>query len=244
MSDTRDLNQRLKGAIGQEPVPPYLEARVRARMVERPAGRSWISVLIPAAAALVVGVVMTAYHFGSFRYTDASRASYISLVSDRVAPFIKIGLGQHIRCAVFRTYPKDPQPIETVERSLAPEYRGLVPIVERYVPDGFHLVMAHRCADDNRKFVHLTFSNGSSLISLLVTRKDQGEAFDEAGLLSAIAASGTPVYREGSQRFQVSAFQSPEYLVYFVSDLPANQNNAMMLSMAPQVQDFLKSLGS
>ena len=120
----------------------------------------------------------------------------------------------------------------------------MIPIAKRYVPPDYRLVMAHRCNFQDRKFVHLTLSNGGSLISLLITRRINGESFDPSRLLSAVASSGTPIYRAGSQRFQVSAFESGDFLVYFVSDLPEPLNNAMMLSMAPVVQDFLKNLGS
>jgi hypothetical protein len=245
MSETgRDLNDRMKDAIRNEPMPPYLKAHIRARMKEIRRRNLWMRTLLQVVAALVIFAVAVAYHFGHLRFTPALQESYIESVSDQMATLMKVGLGQHIRCAVFRGYPKTPPALETLDRDLGPEYQGLIPIVKRYVPPDYRVVMAHWCNYQDRKFAHLTLSNGTSLISLLITPRIHEESIDPAGLLTAVALTGTPVYTTGAQKFQVSAFESPGSLVYFVSDLPEPLNNAMMLSMTPVVQDFLKNLGS
>jgi hypothetical protein len=58
-------------------------------------------------------------------------------------------------------------------------------------------------------------------------------------LLPELVHSGIPIYKSGVQRFQMAAFESRDYLVYFISDLPAQQNTEIMTAMAPAVRSFL-----
>jgi hypothetical protein len=58
-------------------------------------------------------------------------------------------------------------------------------------------------------------------------------------MLPALTQSGIPMYQAGVQRFQISAFETKEYLVYFISDLSKEKNTEMMLALAPQVKAFL-----
>ena len=50
------------------------------------------------------------------------------------------------------------------------------------------------------------------------------------------------MYQSGVQSFALTAFETPDFLVYFVSDLPQQQNTQIMLAMAPGVQDVLRKL--
>jgi hypothetical protein len=50
------------------------------------------------------------------------------------------------------------------------------------------------------------------------------------------------MYQSSVQRFQMTAFETPKYLVYFISDLPKQQNTDLMLALGPQVKDFLTKL--
>jgi len=243
MSESRDLNDRMHAAIRKEPVARLTRTRMRARMKDLRRPKLWMLTLVLAVGAAVISMGAIAYHFGHLRFTPGSQESYIASASSQMAALMGVGLGQHIRCSVFREYPKAPPSVETLERDLGTEYGGLIPIAKRYVPADYRVVMAHQCDSQDRKFVHLTLSNGARLVSLLITPRIRDEAFDPAGLLTAVDSSGTPVYSAGAQRFQVAAFESPGSLVYFVSDLPEALNHAMMLSMAPVVQDFLKNLG-
>ena len=40
----------------------------------------------------------------------------------------------------------------------------------------------------------------------------------------------------------MTAFETRDYLVYFISDMGKQQNTDMMLALAPQVKDFLNKL--
>ena len=49
------------------------------------------------------------------------------------------------------------------------------------------------------------------------------------------------MYQSSVQRFQMTAFETRDYLVYFISDLPKQQSTQMMLALGPKVKDFLVS---
>jgi hypothetical protein len=52
------------------------------------------------------------------------------------------------------------------------------------------------------------------------------------------------MYQSGIQRFSITAFETPEYLVYFVSDLSQKDNIRIMQAMAPAMKNLLRKLES
>lgn len=239
MSASPDFNDRLRRAVRNVPAPPDLEIRIGERLVSsRPRRALWMMPAAVAAAAAVA--LLVSYSQGDFRWTPASRESYIASVSYRVVSMMRIGLGDHISCAVFRKYPGHPPAPAEFKDDLGPQFAGLVDVVRDHVPREYRLMMAHRCSYHGRQFVHLTWKNGDHLLSLMITRRAPGERFDASGLLPALQESGIPIYQQGVQRFRISAFESGDDLVYLISDLPQRQNSAVMLAMAPGIRDFLE----
>lgn len=242
MSGPPDWNDRVKSAVQKVSAPPHLEVQIRQQLSGPSRARWWSPWLIPAGlAAATFAMFLIPYQAGHFRLTPASRESYIQTVSYRVGSIMRSALGDHINCAVFRKYPDHtPSPAE-LEHDLGPEYEGLLPIVQERVPTGYTLMMAHKCAYHSRKFVHLTWKDDSHLLSLMITRKEPGEQFHPAPGMPPLEDSGIPIYRSGIQRFQIAAFDSGDFLVYFISDLPEQQNSSVMLAMAPDIRNFLES---
>jgi hypothetical protein len=239
--NTPDFNTRLRQAVNSEPIPPYLESRIRAgiRASGRPRPR-WVFRLAPigvmAAVCLGLGI---AYELGHLRMTVGSQESYIASVSNHVATLMRVGLGDHIHCSVFRKYPKTPPTAEEFVEKMGPQYSGLIPIVRGQIPTDYRMMLAHQCRYHGRRFIHLSLMNDSHLISLAITRKNSGESFAIEGMLPALSQSGIPMYQSDVQRFQISAFETRDYLVYFISDLSKDKNSEMMIALAPQVRDFL-----
>jgi hypothetical protein len=50
------------------------------------------------------------------------------------------------------------------------------------------------------------------------------------------------MYQTGIQRFQMTAFETRDYLVYLISDFSKEKNTDMMLALAPPVREFLGRL--
>ena len=236
------VNKRLKGAVDNVPVPPFLEARIRHSLRTQKPGQGWLPRLVPAAAALAIFAGLgIAYQLGHLRLTVHSQESYIGSVSTHIATLMRVGLGDHIHCSVFRKYPKNPPTTEEFVKRMAPQYAGLVPIVRSQIPASYRMMLAHQCGYHRRKFVHLSLMSDSNMLSLVITRKGDGESFSTEDMLPALVQAGIPMYQSSVQRFQMTAFETRDYLVYFVSDLPKQQNTELMLALGPKVKDFLVS---
>lgn len=152
---------------------------------------------------------------------------------------MRVGLGDHIHCAVFRKYPKNAPTAESFLEKMNPKYAGLIPIVRSQIPGSYRMMLAHECRFQQRKFVHLSLMNGSNMVSLVIARKTDGESFSTEDMMPALMQSGIPMYQAGVRRFQMTAFETRDHPVYFISDLPKQQNTTFMLALAPQVKAFL-----
>jgi hypothetical protein len=239
------LRERLQKAVRADPPPPFLEARIRntIRTVERKP--SWTQRLMPVAAAVIICVgTAIAYQLGHLRLTSASQESYIASVTNRVATLMRAGLADHIHCSVFRKFPKDPPKLEDLAARLGPDYKALIPVVQRHLPGNFRLMTAHECGYHGRRFTHLSLKSESQLVSLVIARKKDGESFETEGLLPALTQSGISFYRAGVQRFEIASFESANHVIYAVSDMGQQENMKFMLAVAPQVKDVLSKLGS
>jgi Putative zinc-finger len=242
------LRSRLKAAVNAQTLPPELQVRVREKIRTSQAGVrfSWMHAGWPRwaavgmmAAALVMGVEFWVNHSDQLpALADRpGQNAYIQRVSANLAAVLKIGLGDHIHCSVFRTYPKNPPPLEKMEANLGPEYQGLVPVLRTAVPEGYRLVLAHRCGYAGRKFIHLTAEKDGELISLVVARKQPGESL--SGLSPASRQSGIPIYHSAATRYQVAGFEAGDFLAYVVSDLRKSTNLQIASNLAAGVRDVL-----
>ena len=242
-----DVRQHLKAAVDATPVPAGLEARIRARLsvpVQSPFWTPgfWVPRrLIPACALLAVSAVLvTVYEKGYLPLAFGSQAEYIASVSTSLPELVKVGLGDHIHCAVFRKYPKNlPARSEFVE-SIGPKYAGLVRIVDQNTPPGYRMLQAHQCHYLGRGFIHITLGGGDHLISLIITPRGAGEA------LPALLWEGNaaPLWQGNAGKYQVSALESPGFVVYVASDLSASQNAGLLAAMAPELKTLLGKIQS
>lgn len=237
------VNQRLKEAVESEQAPAFLEARIRNRLRSGTSGRRWFSRFIPVAtAAMMFAGATIAYQLGHLRLTVRSQESYISSVSTQVATLMRVGLGDHLHCAIFRKYPKNPPKAEDFVAKMDPRYAGLIPIVRSQVPENYRMMIAHECSYHRRKFVHLTLKNDSNTLSVVIARKSDGESFQTENMLPALVQSGIPMYQAGVQRFQMTAFETSGHLVYFISDLTKQQNTNLMIALAPGMKTILSKI--
>ncbi|HLK21372.1 MAG TPA: hypothetical protein VKT81_20615 [Bryobacteraceae bacterium] len=243
--DPQYLQSRLKAAVESIATPPFLEARIKANLAAGRRPTRWVWKVAPVAA---LGILLTGfsilYQLGSFRYSRASQDSYISSVSSRMAVLMRVGLGDHIHCAVFRKYPKNPPTMEQFIEKMGPQYSGILPIVREHVPADYQILMAHQCGYQSRRFVHVVLRNGSRLLSVVLTRKSAGEGFSAEQLAPALSEAGVVFYTSSAQRFETAAFESRDYAVYVISDLPKEDNARMMRAMAPQLKTLLDKLES
>lgn len=247
MNDNYQL--RLQQAVRSSgEAPPFLESRIRNRIrmeAEAKPRRGfrivhWVPIAVAAAIVLSAGI---AYQLGHLRLTAESQESYIASVSNRVATLMRVGLGDHIHCAVFRK-PVVKPPVEQFVRDMGPRYAGLIPVVREHIPARYVMTGAHQCTYRKRKFVHLTLAGEGKLISVILASKQDGESFQTGPFLPSLVRSGIPIYQAGVQRFALHAIESRDHLVYVVSDLPGQTNEEMMVALSAPVKEYLAKIES
>jgi hypothetical protein len=234
---SKEMQDRLKVAVKSVAAPPHLESRIRAAVRQSGTRRGRYPQLMALAAgiAICLGTVIS-YELGHLRFTAASQDSYIASVTNRVASIMRVGLRDHIHCAVFRKFPRNAPAL----KELGPEYRELESVMTEAVQAPYRLVLAHQCRYQKRRFVHLAMKSGSSLISVVITEKKHGESFRIEQLAPALERNGMPVYEAGAQRFQIAAFETSAHLVYVISDSSREKNTQMLLAMAPRIATVLQ----
>jgi hypothetical protein len=243
------IKVRLKDAVQNQSVPEGLQTRVRAALRENSrASFTWTRWASAAAAVLVVaaGLWVEVPRWTRPALPDLSdrrgQDVFIQKVSASLSAVLKVGLGDHIHCSIFRKYPKDPPSVDEMAQKLGPAYQDLVPLVKARVPEEYRIILAHQCGYQGRRFVHLTLTNGSSLLSLVITRKQAGESMQ--ALTVSDHASSVAVYQAAAQNYDVAGFETDQFLAYVVSDLGAQQNLQIAYALAPSVHQFLAAVRS
>jgi hypothetical protein len=244
------VRTRLKAAVESQQVPARLPINIR-QMIHRRQSRflptaAWSLWALAAAAAVVLSVDIwsTRTRSGMPESLDvADRAGqdvFIQKVSGTVSKALRVGLGDHIHCAVFRKYPKNPPAPAQLAESIGSAFQGLVPLVKASVPDRYRILMAHQCSYSGRRFVHVTLSDGSNLMSLVIARKEPGESL--GGLPSSTRASNVPVYQATAERYEIVGFETAQYLAFVISDLNTRSSLQMASGLALPVHNFLARL--
>lgn len=220
------IRAQLQAAVRATPVPSTLEARVR-RVVTGPAARPRTGLWAVAAAA---AVILCAALVFQLRFVGHPEEAILRKASGRLAAVLKVGLRDHLQCAVFRKYSRQPLPASEMAADLGPEFAGLVPLVEAKLWGDYRVIQAHHCDAGGRKYTHLILTAGDRIVSVILTRKQPGESLDGG------------IHQTGVDRFQVVGFESHDYLAYVISDLDAQENLALAASLAPGLRQYLAAL--
>ena len=241
------IRASLQTAVRREEVPPGLEQKIRRELREQGPVRLWpfafsLKWMSAVAALFLISTAVWVVLRTRRELSPQEQNAYVRRLSSRLSTILQVGLRDHVHCAVFRKYPKDPPAFAEMAHDLGPQYAGLVPLVKARVPDEFRVILAHRCNVQGRNYVHLVLRNSSALLSLIITKKNPGESFPAAQLAPVLQATGVPVYRAGAGQFQLAAFETPAYLAFVISDLPEKRNLQLAAALAPPVQEFLRQL--
>jgi anti-sigma factor RsiW len=223
------LRDRLRTAVRRTEIPLGLQPGIHRSIASerRSIPLRWPSLALAAAILLAVGTTRW-YQAGHLRLTPGSQEAYIESIAPRVSPIMQVGLTQHVHCAVFRSYPAQPPSIAELIKEFSPQYSALIPAMQQHVPPEFRVVMAHLCTRQGRDYIHVIARRGSGLISLLITKKEAGDRM------------GAGLDTSSVQRFNIAAFETNGYLVYLVSDMGQDQNQAILQAMAPQIQTVMQ----
>jgi anti-sigma factor (TIGR02949 family) len=220
------VRTQLQAAVRSTPVPAGLDAKVRralrggGRQASRPRTGLWA---VAAAALVILGAALV----NRLRVESSPIDAVLQKNTGRLAAVLNVGLRDHLQCAVFRKYSKQPVPAHQMAADLGPAFAELVPLVQAKLPPGFRIIQGHHCEAGGRRYTHLIIAGGGKIVSVVLTRKRPGEA-----LLGGI-------HQTGVDRFQVVGFESHDYLAYIISDLDAQRNLQLAADLAPALRAFL-----
>ncbi|HXM39773.1 MAG TPA: hypothetical protein VN924_00890, partial [Bryobacteraceae bacterium] len=222
------IRAQLQTAVRAAPLPLDLEAKVRRavrRSVNAPRPRTGLWAV--AAAVLVIVCVSLA---NRLRLDSNPEEAILRKTSGRLAAVLNVGLRDHLHCAVFRKYSKQPEAAREMAADLGPGFADLAPLVQAKLTGDFRIIQAHHCNAGGREYTHFIITGGAGggkIVSLVLTRRQPGER-----LIGGI-------HQAGVDRFQVVGFESRDYLAYVISDLDAQQNLQLAATLAPTVREYL-----
>jgi len=220
------VRRQLQAAVRATPVPAGLEANVRRAVrgeTARPRTGLWA---IAAAAAVILCVALV-----SRLLVDSNpEEAILRKTSGRLAAVLNVGLRDHLHCAVFRKYSKQPETAREMAADLGPGFADLIMLVQTKLTGDFRIIQAHHCDAGGRHYTHFIIAGGAGggkIVSLVLTRRQSGESFTGG------------IHQTGVDRFQVVGFESHDYLAYVISDLDAQQNLQLAANLAPTVREYL-----
>ena len=242
--------QLVRAAVTREQAPPELVAALRGRLrIERPSFFAFNTVRWMMAAAAVILVIMVGA--GGLRLARTMQsggdAGVFPTVSARVQQLLRVGLTDHVHCAILSQQWKrfvsfDDMKASTDPQALGAEFIGLVPAVQAKLGAEYKLVQGHRCVANHRQYVHLILTgNQGAILSLVITEKNN-ESFTQSDAVAVMSAAGIPIYRDREGVLEIAGFESDKYLAYVVSNLDRATNLNVASLMAPIVYDHLHKL--
>ena len=204
---------------------------------------SWM--IAAAAVALAIGGVETlrwGYVIGV-----SQPAGVVETVSARVQELLRVGLVDHVHCAIVlerwkRFISFEEMKADSTRSALGPEFIDLVPAVQARLGPYFKMVQGHRCTANHRQYIHLILTGDKGAIVSLVITEKRGESFAQADAVAVINASGLPIYRDRQGILEIAGFESDKYLAYVVSNLNHDSNLNVASTIAPLVYSHLHRL--
>lgn len=237
------LRDRLRSGLrraAREPVnAAALERAIRAEVTAPPFLTRW-----QWAAAAAVFLAIGAYWAVPWTANRMSETAYFRALPQSVSPIMRVGLSDHVHCAAFRKWPATPAPLADVTANLPAEYRPVATAVQARAQQGCQVLLAHQCNAQGRGFIHLAIrTETGKLVSLVMTPKRAGETFQASAVRQILTAGRLPIFAEDVPGYQIAGFETPDFLVYIVSDLPAEENRQLAFRLAEPVEAALRNRG-
>lgn len=236
------VKDALRQAVNrQEPASAALREKILRNNKPATSWRYW-SLAVAASLVLMWGGWL-AFRALNLRAASSlpAQASLNVPLSEHNTEILKIGLGDHVHCALHRDFSGGPRSFERMSNEMGPEFINLMPVVNERVPHDYKMMVAHQCKFQGRTFVHLILTNQNNILSVILTKKN-AESFDQTNLNAVLKASGVPLYQTRLQDLEVAGFETRDYLAYVVSGLPQEDNLRLASNLAPSVRNFLAKL--
>jgi anti-sigma factor RsiW len=241
---TKSLLQR---AVTSEAPAPGLRARLQSRLrnaatEEQKPRQSWQGWPMAAAAALILMLgVYALVRNGTGIFSPNTEQASVSEVSEQAMQVLKIGLGDHVQCAINHRFAERSLSEQTIAELLGEGYAGVANELKVNAPNGYLLTAAHKCKVEGRPFAHLILKKPDGFVSVILTRKE-GESYPSKGSGKTIESFGVKLHQAQLDGFQVAGFETSQHLGFFVSGLGAQENLQIASKLAPALRNCLTKL--
>ena len=249
--ESRDRMKRLvRNAVTREEAPLELAVALRERF--RSERRSFFAHdtahwMMAAAAVLILAIAgVTALRWDRvIRFGGDDSA--VQTVSARVQQILRVGLVDHLHCAILAEKWKAFVSLDEIKANaqhsaLGSEFVDLVPAVQAKLGPDYKVVDGHRCTANNRQYIHIILTgNEQRILSLVITEK-KNESFTQADAVAVMKASGISIYQDRQGKYEIAGFESGKYMAYVVSDLDRDSNLNVASALAPIIYDHLHRL--
>lgn len=240
----RNLRETLQRAGAQVRLSEEAKESLRQRLREE-AGRSFktrsangsllhriFSPRLPLALAASALLVAGYLYFGSHPAPPVQAAELSEALMQETAE-------EHGICTFHYKDSPEPEAMNPSAVEYNPIFAGLDQVVKRHARK-MKLRLAHFCDLVGRNFVHLGFTEGDEMVSLLITERDakamkNGVAPTDDGL-----RAGLQTAMRG--KYSVAAFQTSKHVVLVVSELSEAQTKELAESLAAPVSEHLRRL--
>jgi hypothetical protein len=246
MAARRNLREVLRRSGTRIGLSPEAIERLRDRLREEAAGpreaspsvTSFLSKLplkslllaLAASVLLVIGVLYVA-----FRTSPPVQAAVLS------ESLMEETAREHDICTFHYKDRAEPKAMDARSVEFNPIFAGLDQVAKRHA-QGMKLRLAHFCNLVGRNFVHLGFTKGDEMVSLLITERNakamkNGVVPADDGLLAGLQSALRGKYR-------VAAYQTSKHVVLLVGELSEAQTKELAESLAAPVSEYLRQLGN
>ncbi len=244
MAVRRNLRETLQRAGAQVRLSEEAKERLRQRLREE-AGRSFkarsaygsllhriFSPRLPLALAASALLVAGYLYFVPHSSPQVQAAELSETLMQEAAE-------EHNACTFHYKDSTEPEAMKPSAVEYNPIFAGLDQTAKRYTR-GMKLRLAHFCNLVGRNFVHLGFTKGDEMVSLLITERDakamkNGAAPTDDGLHAGLQSALRGKYR-------VAAYQTSKHVVLVVSEFSEVQTKELAENLAAPVSEHLRSL--
>jgi anti-sigma factor (TIGR02949 family) len=228
LAEMEGLRTRLRRGADAEPIPEGLREAVSARLGREYRRRSAPWLAVAAALVLIVGggSLITKKVTGFLPHQFLSNELQIHRLLSQVASAYAPAIIDHLRCAIFGPGPDSAPTPEKIAKDLG-EQAPIADIVKQAAGPDATLMVAHRCVFGGREFVHMVLVENGSLISVVLTKKREGEAL------------GAEPEATSAASYQIAGFEAGGYLAFVISDLTPEKNTELARNLVSPVRRFL-----
>jgi hypothetical protein len=244
MAARRNLLEVLRQSGTRIGLSPEAKERLRERLREEAAGpreassivTSFLSKLPPKSLplALAASVLLTiGFLYVSLRPSSPVHAAELS------ESLMEETAREHGICTFHYKESPEPEAMKPSAVEYNPIFVGLDRVAKKHAL-GMTLRLAHFCNLVGRNFVHLGFTKGDEMVSLLITERDakamkNGVVPTDDGLRAGLQSALRGKYR-------VAAYQTSRHVVLVVSELSEAQTKELAEGLAAPVSAHLRQL--